>query len=69
MSQSSWIAGFMFLAFFIYITMKGELPKYMGFLLSTPQEPIKIGGETKIGLTSNTTKTALDIAQLAAIVG
>lgn len=35
MQQSNVIAGFIFVAFLIYITMKGELPTYMGFLLSS----------------------------------
>lgn len=32
MSQSSALAGALFLSFVIYITMKGELPKYVGFV-------------------------------------
>ncbi len=36
MNQSSWIAGYIFLAFLIFITMRGELPKYLGFLLASP---------------------------------
>jgi hypothetical protein len=32
MSQSSAIAGALFLSFLIFITMKGELPKYVGFV-------------------------------------
>ncbi len=35
-NQSSWIAGYIFLAFLVYITMRGELPKYLGFLLASP---------------------------------
>ena len=35
MQQSNIIAGFLFMAFLIYITLKGELPVYMGFLLSS----------------------------------
>lgn len=36
MNQSSWVAGYIFLAFLVYITMRGELPKYMGFLFASP---------------------------------
>jgi hypothetical protein len=35
MQQSNVIAAFIFAAFLIYITLKGELPTYMGFLLSS----------------------------------
>lgn len=35
MQQSNVIAGYIFAAFLIYITLKGELPTYMGFLLSS----------------------------------
>lgn len=39
--QSNVIFFYLFAAFFVFITMRGELPKYMGFLLSTPQQPTK----------------------------
>ncbi len=29
MSQSNYIAGALFLAFMVFITMRGELPKYL----------------------------------------
>jgi len=32
-NQSAVIMGGIFFAFFIYITAKGELPKYMGFFV------------------------------------
>jgi len=35
--QSNVIFFYLFAAFFVFITMRGELRKYMGFLLSTPQ--------------------------------
>lgn len=36
MNQSAVIFGYLFVAFLVFITMKGELPVYAGFLLSTP---------------------------------
>lgn len=35
MPQSSVIFGYLFVAFLIFITMRGELRRYMGFLLGT----------------------------------
>jgi hypothetical protein len=35
-NQSAWIVGYILLAFFIYITIKGELPIYAGLLLLSP---------------------------------
>jgi hypothetical protein len=35
-NQSSVIFGFLFVAFFVYITTKGELPVYAGLLLLSP---------------------------------
>jgi hypothetical protein len=37
MPQSNVIFFYLFAAFFVFITMRGELPKYMGFLLASPQ--------------------------------
>ena len=39
MNQSTIIFGFLFAAFFIFITQKGELGIYWGFLVSSPQQP------------------------------
>lgn len=36
MQQSNVIFFFLFAAFVIYITIRGELPKYLGFLFSSP---------------------------------
>jgi hypothetical protein len=33
MNQSNVIFGFLLAAFIVFITMRGELPVYMGFLL------------------------------------
>lgn len=37
--QGNVIFFFLFAAFVIYITIRGELPKYMGFLLASPVTP------------------------------
>jgi hypothetical protein len=39
MPQSNAIFFFVFAAFFVFITLRGELPKYMGFLLASPVQP------------------------------
>lgn len=44
MSQSNVIFFFLFAAFFVFITMRGELPKYMGFLLASPATGSQGGG-------------------------
>jgi hypothetical protein len=38
MNQSAVIAGSLLLAFFVYITLKGELPVYAGLLLLSPSQ-------------------------------
>lgn len=35
-NQSGYIVGFVLFAFFVYITLKGELPIYAGLLLLSP---------------------------------
>jgi hypothetical protein len=45
MPQSNVIFFYVFAAFFVYITLRGELPKYMGFLLASPT-----GGATNLGV-------------------
>jgi len=57
MSQSNVIFAFVGLAFLVFITMKGELPIYMGFLLSDPKgaaaapgnQGVSLGTAIKIG--------------------
>jgi hypothetical protein len=39
MPQSNAIFFFLFAAFFVFITLRGELPKYLGFLLASPAPP------------------------------
>jgi len=70
--QSNVIFFYLFAAFFVFITMRGELRKYMGFLFSTPTAS---GGTYSANLppvgstASNTSpdwKKISDIAQVAA---
>jgi hypothetical protein len=39
MNQSNVIFGFLAAAWLIFITVRGELPTYLGFLLASPQAP------------------------------
>lgn len=39
MNQSSVIFGFLLAAWLIFITQRGELPLYWGFLAKSPQTP------------------------------
>jgi hypothetical protein len=39
MPQSNVIFAYLFAAFVIFITVRGELPKYLGFLLASPKKP------------------------------
>lgn len=39
MNQSSVIFGFLAAAFLVFITQRGSLPLYWGFLVSTPKQP------------------------------
>ncbi len=50
--QSNVIFFYLFAAFFVFITMRGELPKYMGFLLSTPTP-----APQKVSITSSSAST------------
>lgn len=53
MGQSSVIFAYLVIAFLVYITMKGELPTYMGFLFASRAGA---AGNTKLagGSTTNT---------------
>lgn len=39
MNQSTIIFGYLAVAFLIFITQRGELPIYWGFLVKSPQSP------------------------------
>lgn len=53
MPQSNVIFFYIFAAYLIFITMRGELPKYLGFLLASPananQNVNTPGGTDKLG--------------------
>jgi hypothetical protein len=61
MNQSTVIFGYLFVAFLIFITMRGELPVYAGFLLSTPKAS---GNSGNVG--ANTQSSATDAIKGAA---
>jgi hypothetical protein len=47
--QSNVIFFFVFAAFFVFITLRGELPKYMGFLFASPATGSNLGGTIRTG--------------------
>lgn len=71
MNQSTIIFGYLAAAFFIFITQRGELPTYWGFIVSTPNTPSS--GPTATGsgaITTGQAATALStLAPVAAIGG
>jgi hypothetical protein len=46
MNQTSWIAAFIFIGFFVYITVKGQLPQFQAVIF---------GGSTTGGATAGST--------------
>lgn len=38
MDQSTFIVGTVIAGFIVFVTVKGELPRYMGFLIGTPNQ-------------------------------
>jgi len=61
LNQSSVIFGFLAAAFLIFITMRGELSVYMGFLLASPAGGSITGSTT--ALTNQTTAVAQAVGQ------
>lgn len=55
-NQSGVVFGFLAFAFFVFITLKGELPIYAGLLLLSPPQPSGSGDTTAA---SDSTKTAI----------
>lgn len=43
------IALFIFMAFAVFITMRGELPIYMGFILGTSAAPAPVASVAPVG--------------------
>lgn len=66
-NQSAVIFGFLFAAFFVYITIKGELPVYAGLLLLSPAAGTTTGTTTAAS-SSSTTATAAANATANTIV-
>jgi len=69
MPQSNAIFFFVFAAFFVFITLRGELPKYMGFLLASPVPPTattQVGGNS---FTSDTLGQVTGGGNLAPVAG
>jgi hypothetical protein len=48
MPQSNVIFAFLLVAFIMFVTMKGELPIYLGFFLSSPQGSSGTGSASNI---------------------
>jgi hypothetical protein len=72
MPQSNVIFFYMFAAFFVFITLRGELPKYMGFLLASPKGPTNTNVNTPGGtdvLGQVTGGNAMTVLQTAAMFG
>lgn len=70
MNQSTIIFGYLFVAFLIFITQRGELSTYWGFLVSSPVNPNSSGpqatGSGSLASSSaNLAKTASTISNLA----
>lgn len=68
MNQSTIIFGYLAVAFLIFITQRGELPIYWGFLVSSPKQPASGPTTTQTGqLTNgNVASTLSTITDLAA---
>lgn len=66
MSQSNRIFAFMALAFVVFITMKGELPVYLGFILSTPKQPA--GGSNNAEGATSPLASLPELPKLASMV-
>jgi hypothetical protein len=63
MPQSNVIFFYVFAAFFVFITLRGELPKYLGFLLASP---LPAGTTTLNGPGNIQASSLAPIAQTAA---
>lgn len=68
MNQSTIIFGYLFVAFLIFITQRGELPIYWGFLVSSPIPPSSGPQATGSGAlaSNNLAASASKISNLAA---
>lgn len=67
MPQSNVIFFYLFAAFFVFITLRGELRKYMGFLFSSPTGPQVSRGADLGPATANPNNTSPDWQRLGQI--
>lgn len=59
MNQSTKIIGFIAAAFVVFVTIRGELPTYMGILLGTAAQPTPAAGTQAMqGVTAPTSSAA-----------
>ncbi len=58
-NQASYIFGFVFLAFAVYITLKGELPVYAGLVLLSPTNGTNAAGNTTGNTAQQQTSNAI----------
>lgn len=65
MNHSSVIFFYLLAAFVIFITMRGELPRYLGFLLASPKAAPVQAAQTSPG---DLAKGAEKLAQFAALM-
>lgn len=66
MNQSTKIVGFLVTAFFVFITVRGELPVYLGFLLPGSDPNATASAGTSTGNTSQG-QGAVSLGDLPAI--
>lgn len=65
MNQSSVIFGFLALAFLVFITQRGELPTYWGFLVKSPAAPSSGPTATAVGQLTGVASSLASIDTLA----
>jgi hypothetical protein len=61
------IALFIGVAFIVYVTVRGELPVYMGFLTSTASIPTPVASVAPVGAATTTTGSASTPSTLGAV--
>lgn len=71
-TQSGYIFGYILFAFFVYITLKGELPIYAGLLLLSPPQSGSSGttstNQTQQQTQQQTAQTASEIVNGAFVI-
>lgn len=66
-NQSTIIFGYLAIAFLVFITQRGELPVYAGFLLSTPKQPVSGPAATGSGSLGTTGQAASAVSSLSTL--